>query len=92
MRVRESAIERALVFAVRGMGGVAIKLMSPSSCGLPDRMILLPEGQARFVECKAIDGRLSAIQALTHEQLRFLGFAVDVVNSLEAVDEWASSL
>ena len=46
----EKEIEQALCQAVRDRGGMAIKMTSPGTAGLPDRLILLPNGNMAFVE------------------------------------------
>ena len=53
MKMREKAIERKLVMAVKAAGGIAPKFMSPGFDGMPDRIVLLPEGLMAFVEVKA---------------------------------------
>ena len=51
--MREKTVEQKLVAAVRHMGGIAPKFVSPGLDGMPDRLILLPGGRVGFVECKA---------------------------------------
>ena len=54
--MREKAIEQKLVKAVRARGGIAPKFVSPGFSGVPDRLILLPDGKCGFVEVKALAG------------------------------------
>jgi hypothetical protein len=42
--MREKDIERKLTKAVMNMGGLAPKFVSPGFDGVPDRLVLLPEG------------------------------------------------
>ena len=51
--MRERQIEQKLVKAVKAVGGIAPKLVSPGFDGMPDRMVLLPGGHVGFVEVKA---------------------------------------
>lgn len=51
--MREKAIEAKLVKAVKIMGGLAPKFVSPGLDGMPDRLLLLPNRQVAFVEVKA---------------------------------------
>ena len=51
--MREHTIEQKLVAAVKQLGGIAPKFVSPGLNGVPDRIILLPGGCMGFVECKA---------------------------------------
>ena len=49
----EKTIERKLTVAVKKAGGIAVKFVSPSFDGMPDRLVLLPDGLIAFVELKA---------------------------------------
>lgn len=51
--MREKTVEQKLVRAVKDMGGIATKFVSPGLDGVPDRLILLPGSKVGFVECKA---------------------------------------
>ena len=51
--MREKTIEAKLVKAVKSMGGLAPKFVSPGFDGVPDRLVLLPDGKIAFVELKA---------------------------------------
>jgi len=42
--MREKTVEAKLVAAVKGMGGLAPKFTSPGYDGMPDRLVLLPNG------------------------------------------------
>ena len=79
----ERSVERALVQAAHAAGGVARKLLTPGVRGAPDRLVLLPGGVVRFVECKGRGGRLSASQCREHARLRALGCEVWVVWTVE---------
>lgn len=50
--MREKQIEQKLVKAVKAMGGIALKFISPGFDGMPDRLVLLPAGKYGFVEVK----------------------------------------
>ena len=54
--MREKTIEQKLVQAVKAKGGIAPKFVSPGFSGVPDRLILLPDGKCGFVEVKAPGG------------------------------------
>ena len=41
----EKTIEKKLATAVKKAGGIAPKFVSPSFAGMPDRLILLPDGK-----------------------------------------------
>ena len=83
--MKEKQIEQKLVKAVRGMGGIAPKFVSPGCDGMPDRLVLLPGGRIAFVEVKAMDCKPRPLQTLRHEMLRKLGFKVYVIDSAEQI-------
>lgn len=78
--MQEKSIERKLSLAVKKHGGIAVKLVSPSYAGLPDRLVLLPDGIAAFVELKAPGKHPRALQEARHRMLRELGFRVYVID------------
>ena len=43
--MREKTIEQKLVQAVKAKGGIAPKFVSPGFSGVPDRLIILPDGK-----------------------------------------------
>ncbi len=83
--LRESAIEKALVKETRGRGGMAVKFVSPSFDGMPDRLVLLPGGKCAFVELKASGKKLRPLQEKRKHQLEALGFSVYVIDGLEQI-------
>ena len=83
--MREKAIERKLVKAVKAEGGMCPKLVSPGTDGMPDRMVLLPEARIGFVEVKAPGAKPRPLQERRHEQLRELGFQVSVLDDPEQI-------
>ena len=90
--MKEKALERMLVHAVRNMGGLALKFVSPGLAGVPDRLVLLPDGKMAFVEMKAPGQKPRPLQRLRHEQLRELGFRVYVVDSMEGIREMTEDI
>ena len=83
--MREKAIEQRLVHTVKEQGGMCPKLISPGTDGMPDRMVLLPEGRISFVEVKAPGQKPRPLQVRRHEQLRQLGFRVAVLDDPEQI-------
>jgi len=85
--VREKAVEAKLTKAVKAEGGMCPKLVSPGTDGMPDRLVLLPEGHMGFVEVKAPGKKPRPLQQKRHEQLRDLGYTVAVLDDLQQIPE-----
>lgn len=78
--MREKTIEQKLIKAVKNMGGIAPKFTSPGFDGMPDRILLLPNGRIGFVEVKASGQKPRPLQLSRHRLLRELGFKVYVLD------------
>ena len=81
----EKQIENKLTAAVKKSGGIALKLVCPSFAGMPDRLILLPDGHIGFAELKAPGKKPRPLQLARHRLLRSLGFQVYVIDSVEQI-------
>lgn len=78
--MKEKIIEQKLVKAVKAMGGISPKFISPGFDGMPDRIILLPGGHMAFVEVKSPDEMPRPLQLARHKLLRNLCFKVFVLD------------
>ncbi|MCQ4833658.1 VRR-NUC domain-containing protein [[Clostridium] symbiosum] len=83
--MRENVIERQLAMAVKKMGGMAVKFVSPGLDGVPDRIVLLPNKKMAFVELKAPGKKLRPLQEKRRRQLEALGFPVYVIDGAEQI-------
>ena len=83
--MREKYIEHKLVMEVKRRGGMAAKFVSPGMNGMPDRIVLMPNGRMGFVELKAPGKKPQLVQELRMRQLRRLGFYVAVVDGPERI-------
>ena len=83
--MKEKDVERMLVKAVRDVGGLALKFVSPGMAGVPDRLLLFSGGRLAFCEVKAPGEKPRPMQVHRMEQLRKLGFRVYVVDSIEKI-------
>ncbi len=83
--MREKQLERKLAQAVKAMGGIAPKFISPGFDGMPDRLVLLPDGKCGFVEVKRRGERPRPLQLSRHGMLRRLGFKVYVLDDVEEI-------
>ncbi len=82
----EKKIEQKLEKAVKVQGGLALKFVSPNFDGMPDRIILLPEGKLAFVEVKANGKKPRALQLARHRTLKKLGFRVYVLDNENQIE------
>jgi len=85
--MQEKYIEKKLVVAVKNMGGIAPKFVSPGFNGMPDRIVLLPMGRIAFVELKAPGKMMRPLQVRRKRQLEALGFLVYCIDGVEQIDE-----
>ena len=85
--MRETEIEKEFIKSVRSKGGTAIKLVSPSMNGLPDRLVLMPGGHCFFAEIKAPGEKMRPLQLKRMQQIKNLGFDVFCIDSIEKIRE-----
>lgn len=85
--MQEKYIEQKLIVAVKNMGGIAPKFVSPGFNGMPDRIVLLPMGRIAFVELKAPGKMMRPLQVRRKRQLEALGFLVYCIDGVEQIDE-----
>ena len=76
----EANYQAKLVKKYEKDGYEVIKLLKTNKNGYPDLLLLKPN-EVRFVEVKALKGRLSKIQEYRIKDLRSKGFPVEVVRS-----------
>jgi hypothetical protein len=82
----EKEIEKKFRMAVKTIGGMALKFISPGLAGVPDRLVLLPKGRIYFVELKRLGGKLRPLQVKRKRQLERLGFSVYCLGSEEGIE------
>ncbi len=90
--MRESEIERRLVQQVRKHGGLCYKFTSPGNPGVPDRIIITPDGRTVYVELKTEVGHLANIQQWQIAEMRRRGADVRVAKGLPAVQQLVAEL
>lgn len=83
--MREKEIEHHLVMETRRAGGMALKFVSPSFSGMPDRLVLLGDGKMGFVEVKAPGQKPRPLQLRRHAMLRRLGYQIFVLDAMEDI-------
>ena len=85
--MREKEVEQKLVKAVKAVNGLCIKFTSPGFDGVPDRLVLPPEGRMAFIELKAPGKKPRTLQKRRMRQLRDLGFDCFVLDDIDAIPQ-----
>ena len=86
-KMREKQLEHLFLMALRRVGGLALKFVSPGFSGVPDRLVLIPDGRVAFVEVKAPGQHPRPLQTARLRQLRQLGFKVYVLDNPQQIPE-----
>jgi len=84
----ERAIEKRMGRELRAMGCLWYKFTSPGARGVPDRILVTPDGKLSFVELKTDVGRLSPAQERQIEMLRHHGQTVYVIRGEDDATEF----
>lgn len=79
----ERDIERKLGEHLKALGCLYYKFVSPGQRGVPDRIVICPDGKVVFVELKQPAGRLAINQSVQHVRLVNHGQMVVVVWNME---------
>ena len=85
----EKEIERWLGEQMKKLGCLYFKFTSPSNPGVPDRIVITPDGRTIYVELKTEIGRLSNIQKWQIERMRACGADVRRVNGKDEARAFA---
>lgn len=83
--MNEKNIERKLTEAVKKMGGLALKFVSPGLDGVPDRIVLFPMRRVAFVELKSPGKKMRPLQERRKRKLESLGFSVYCIDEAEQI-------
>lgn len=84
----ERDIEKLFRDEIKRAGGKAYKFTSPGNDGVPDRIVMLPDGRIVFVELKTDTGKLSKLQELQCRQIAELGQTVRILHGLAEVRDF----
>lgn len=88
----EKHIEAKLRDKAKQLGGRAYKFVSPGNNGVPDRIVILPEGKIGFAELKRPKGKARVLQERQIERLKKLGCYVMIVDTEDKADEFLGGL
>lgn len=84
----EKHIERFCIKETERRKGIALKWSSPSRVGVPDRILLFPEGRIGFLELKAPNKKPTVLQEHWLKVLTKLGFKAAYANSFKKVEKF----
>lgn len=85
IEMQEANVEKYLIRYVKDKGGLCLKFISASMRGLPDRVVILPQGKIFFVELKAKGKKPRPEQTRVHKLFSSLGVKVYTADSKESV-------
>lgn len=81
----EAQIESKMVRMVRNRGGLCYKFTSPNNPGVPDRIVITPDGKTYYIELKTIIGRLAEVQKWQISEMRKRGADVRILHGWDEV-------
>lgn len=90
--MREKEVESYLRKKCLERGWLCEKFIPDNDNGMPDRLVLLPDGMVAWVELKTDDGKLSELQKYQHKKLSDLGQLVFVAWNRGEVDNAVSEI
>lgn len=82
----EKQIENYLKRKFEDIGAIVLKFTSPGQAGVPDRIIILPNGSTIFVEVKKKGGKVAPLQKYWNQKINNQGADAHFVWSYEGVD------
>ena len=88
----EKEIERKLGKDLQAKGCLYLKFESPGNPGVPDRIVITPDGRTIYVELKTQVGSLANIQKWQIERMRKNGADVRVIKGLEQAKAFAEEV
>ncbi|MCW2279890.1 PDDEXK family nuclease [Lactococcus lactis] len=87
----ENDIEKRLIKKVKALGGLTFKLTSPSTKGVPDRVVIF-KGRAHFVELKRPKGTPRALQLYWISEIKSQEVDALTLSTFDEVDQFIEDL
>ena len=85
--MNEKQLETQFTQAVSKAGGKAYKFVSPTTAGMPDRLVIFPGGKVGFIELKAPGKKPRPLQIHQLETLNGYGLYARVLDSPHDIQE-----
>jgi len=92
MQQKEKEIERHLVKVVERHDGLCLKLASPGRIGMPDRIIIFPNGVIGFAELKRPGETPREIQIYWLDKLQKFGLPAEAIDTMTGATNYALRL
>ena len=89
--ISENDVEKRLINKIKNLGGATFKFTSPSTKGVPDRIVIY-DGMVAFVEVKRPGEKPRALQRYWLKELAHQNIKAAVVSTFEEVDALISDL
>lgn len=83
--VTERDVERKFVTLAKKAGMLTFKLTCPGNAGVPDRLVIFPDGSTCFVEIKAPGKKPRPLQRRVFARLQRMGHPVEVIDTIRQV-------
>ncbi len=90
--MRETAVEKRFRIEIEKRGGKAPKWVSPGNRGVPDRLVILPDGRTIYVEMKAPGKPLQPLQIKWARVLRDMGHDVWKIDCYQDIDRFIAEV
>lgn len=90
--VAEATIERWLGRQLKNHGCLYFKFVSPGNAGVPDRILISPDGRIIFVELKTTIGKPSPMQIFQITRLRQAGCDVRIIYGMAQAHEFIQEI
>lgn len=92
MEWTEKDIEKRFCKGIREKGGLPYKFTSPGNAGVPDRLVILPNGSVHFVELKRPGGKLRPLQLLQKEKIESRNGKYYVISTIDEVNKYLDGI
>ncbi|MCL2213435.1 MAG: VRR-NUC domain-containing protein [Oscillospiraceae bacterium] len=88
----EKQIEKKMCDLIKSRGGLSYKFVSPNDPGVPDRIVITPQGVVWFVELKTEIGGARRLQKWQIERLSATGANVRLLKGWEQVAQFVDEV
>ena len=85
--MNEKQLETMFINAVKKAGGKAYKFVTPTTAGMPDRLVVFPGGKVGFIELKAPGKKARPLQVHQLETLNGYGLYARVLDQPYDIQE-----